>query len=428
MKFKALNLHPSLHEGIDAMGYEETTPVQEQTIPAILDKKDIIACAQTGTGKTAAFLIPVIHNLLTHRSGKIGAIIIVPTRELAIQIDQHLQGIAYFSGVSSKAIYGGGDGQGFDVEKKALTTGVDIVVATPGKFLQHLNMGYIDTSGVLHFILDEADRMLDMGFSDDIMRIESKLPKEKQTLMFSATMPGFIRKLAHRLLHDPIEINLGLAKPAEGVIQAAYLVNDKDKNLLIASLLKGKDLNSIIIFAATKIAVKQLEQHLQRLEGFTTKAMHSDLDQPTREATLNQFKNRGFEILVATDIMSRGIDIEKIDLIINYNVPQDAEDYVHRVGRTARAKSTGVAITLINHKEISNFYRIEKLIDTEVRKLPLPPGIPPGPEYKPRQSSNRDYQKNTKPDYGRKKNKNSHKKKFQNRNDSNTSVNKGIHK
>lgn len=363
------------------MGFEKPTPIQELAIPIILGNKDLIACAQTGTGKTAAFLIPIVNDILQHPDGGTNALIIVPTRELTVQIDQQLQGLGYFASISSRAVYGGGDGAGWELEKAALTMGCDVIIATPGKLIQHLVMGYVKLDQLKHFILDEADRMLDMGFFEDIMRIIEYLPAKRQSLLFSATMPPKIRDMAKKILHKPAEINLALSKPAEGVIQAAYLVYDADKPALIRSLLIGKNLQSILIFASTKVSVKQLEKTLSGIPGFTVKAMHSDLDQQQREFTLNGFKNRQFEILVATDILSRGIDIDKIDLVVNYNVPMDAEDYVHRVGRTARADESGLAITLINHKEAEAFMRIEKLIGYDVYKLKLPAEIPSGPPY-----------------------------------------------
>ncbi len=357
------------------MGFIEATPVQKLSIPVILGGRDLIACAQTGTGKTAAFLIPVIHDILNHPSGMTNTLVIVPTRELTVQIDQQLQGLGYYASISSKPVYGGGDGSDWELEKAALTRGCDVIIGTPGKLLQHLLMGYVKLDGLRHLILDEADRMLDMGFYEDIMRIISFLPPTRQNLLFSATMPSNIRQLARQILRDPEEINLAPAKPAEGVIQAAYLVRDTDKNELIRLLIGDKPIESILIFAATKASVKNLEKSLSGITTLKVRAMHSDLDQKKREETLNGFKNRQFEILVATDIMSRGIDIEKIDLVINYNVPRDAEDYVHRVGRTARAEKTGLAITLINPKEREAFRRIEKLIGKEIYKLKLPDGM-----------------------------------------------------
>jgi ATP-dependent RNA helicase RhlE len=376
LNFKDFDLHPDVMNGIESMGFEKPSPVQEQAIPVILEKRDLIACAQTGTGKTAAFLLPIIHDIATDPTGKTTTLIIVPTRELTVQIDQQLQGLGYFASVSSKPVYGGGDGSGWELEKGALTRGTDVIIATPGKLLQHLVMGYVKLDGLKHLILDEADRMLDMGFFEDIMRIIDFLPPVRQNLLFSATMPPKIREMAKKILHKPAEINLAVSKPAEGVLQAAYLVHDQHKIQLIRTLLENKKLQSVLIFAATKIAVKELGLALKKSSTLRVEAMHSDLEQSQREETLNGFRNRHFEILVATDILSRGIDIEKIDLVINYNVPMDAEDYVHRVGRTARAEETGLAITLVNQKEAEAFKRIERFIGSEIYKMKLPEEIP----------------------------------------------------
>lgn len=376
-------------EGVEAVGYEKPTAVQEQSIPHIMAQKDVIACAQTGTGKTAAYVLPLLHNLLTHPGSghSIRALIIAPTRELAVQIDQQLEGFAYFAGLSSIAIYGGGTGADFETEKRAVKEGADVIVATPGRLISHLTLGYVKLDKLGCLILDEADRMLDMGFLPDIQRIISYLPKERQTLMFSATMPEEIRRLARKVMHEPEEISLAVSKPAENVLQAAYLVHDSQKTKLLKSLIQDKkELASILIFSATKSSVKDLENELKRMK-MDVRAIHSDLDQSVRKEVLNDFKNRHTRILVATDIVSRGIDVDNISLVLNYNVPQDAEDYVHRVGRTARAEKTGVAITFINQKEVRNFQKIEKLIGSEVRKLPLPEALGSGPAYEVLQRS-----------------------------------------
>ncbi|HRZ49046.1 MAG TPA: DEAD/DEAH box helicase [Bacteroidales bacterium] len=376
--FENLHLHPDAMEGIASMGFSKPTPVQEQAIPVILSGADLIACAQTGTGKTAAFLIPIIHHILTQTRSGTQALVIVPTRELTVQIDQQLQGLGYYSGISSKAVYGGGDGAGWELEKTALTQGCDVIIGTPGKLLQHMVMGYVQLDSLKFLILDEADRMLDMGFYEDIMRILDYLPKKRQNLMFSATMPPQIRQMAKAIMHKPVEISLALAKPAEGIMQSACLVQESDKARLIHHLLEGKKMESILVFASTKSSVKQLAKTLADIPGFSVRAMHSDLDQPTREATLNSYRNREFQILVATDILSRGIDIDRIELVINYNVPQDAEDYVHRVGRTARAENTGLAITLISPRELESFKRIEKLVGYQIYRMKLPDGFKEG--------------------------------------------------
>ncbi len=383
MKFKEFGFTPDVMDGLDAMRFETATPVQAQTIPVIRSGADLIACAQTGTGKTAAYLLPVLDNLVKSNQSSTSALILVPTRELALQIDQQIEGFSYFLSVTSLAVFGGNDKDLWDQQKKALTKGADIIVATPGRMIQHLNMGYVDFSSIKHFILDEADRMLDMGFNEDIMQIESFLPKEnRQNLLFSATMPPKIRDLAKKLLNDPQEINIAISKPAEGILQAAYVVHDYQKNQLIVDLLKGKDLQSIIIFVSRKAIVNDVVKVLVKNE-FNAKAIHSDLDQNERIEVLREFKNRNIQILVATDIVARGIDIELIDLVINYDVPNDAEDYVHRIGRTARAKTTGVGITFVNEKDQVDFYKIEKLIETNIYKIPLPPEYEDGPEYNP---------------------------------------------
>jgi superfamily II DNA/RNA helicase len=383
LNFTDFDLHDAVMEGVEAIGYEKPTVVQELAIPYIMAQKDVIACAQTGTGKTAAYVLPLLHNLLTHPGGgkSIRALIIAPTRELAVQIDQQLEGFAYFAGLSSIAIYGGGTGADFETEKRAVKEGADVIVATPGRLLSHLSLGYVKFDKLSCLILDEADRMLDMGFLPDIQRIISFLPEERQTLMFSATMPEEIRRLARKVMQAPEEISLAVSKPAENVLQAAYMVHDNQKTKLLKSLIHDKkELVSILIFSATKSSVKDLEKELKRMK-MDVRAIHSDLDQNVRKEVLNDFKNRHVRILVATDIVSRGIDVDNISLVLNYNVPQDAEDYVHRVGRTARAEKTGVAITFINQKEVRNFQKIEKLIGGEVLKLPLPEELGEAPAY-----------------------------------------------
>jgi superfamily II DNA/RNA helicase len=381
MDFKDFNFSELILDGLDAMRFEKATPVQEQTIPVIMEGKDLIACAQTGTGKTAAYLLPLCNRLLEKKHSGVKALILVPTRELAIQIDQQMEGFGYFLPVSSTAIYGGNDSQEWARQRTALETGSDIVITTPGRMLQHLNMGYVNFDSVEHLILDEADRMLDMGFLDDIMAITKHLPQKRQTLMFSATMPPKIRELAKKTLTNPEEVNIAISKPAEGILQAAYMVYDAQKVPLLNSLLREKDLPSILVFSSRKQKVKEIVQSLKR-NGFNAKAIHSDLEQAEREDVLREFKNRKTQILVATDIIARGIDIEKIDLVINYDVPRDAEDYVHRVGRTARASTQGVALTLINEEDQLDFYKIERLIEKDIYKIPLPSEIGEGPEYR----------------------------------------------
>lgn len=382
MNFSDFALDERILEGIGYMGYKAATPIQEQAIPIVLEKKDLIACAQTGTGKTAAYLLPTIHNIINDNSPGIKALIVVPTRELALQISQVLDGIAYFTGIESMAIYGGGDGISFSQEKSAISTGSGIIIATPGRLLVHLTMGYARLENLRCLILDEADKMLEMGFIEDIIKIDSYLPKNKQTLMFSATMPPKIRTLAAKMLKDPKQISIAISKPAEGILQGAYLVYDDQKVELIKHLLENKKDESVIIFCSTKKAVDVLERELIKLR-LSARAIHSDLEQREREEVLLEFRSGKTKIIVATDILSRGIDIVGINLVINYDVPNDAEDYVHRIGRTARADSTGVAITLINDKDQMKFKNIEDLIEKEIHKIPLPQGMKPGPAYEP---------------------------------------------
>lgn len=380
-------------EGIEASNYEVATPVQEQVIPPILSGKDIIASAQTGTGKTAAFLLPVINRLLTHHSsGSVRALIIVPTRELAIQIAQHLEGLAYFTDISSLAIYGGNDGQNFVGERKALQMGADIIICTPGRFIAHLNMGYVSMKGLQFLVLDEADRMLDMGFMDDINRIIAALPQHRQNLLFSATMPPRIRTLAKNILKDPVEINIAISRPPDKIVQKAFVVYEPQKLPLIKYLLEKTDYKSALIFCSRKQNVKSLTRLLKQ-SGFAAGEMHSDLPQSQREAMLLNFAAGRINVLVATDILSRGIDIDTIDLVINYDVPRDGEDYVHRIGRTARAEADGIAMTLVGEKEQNSFAAIEALIGKEVEKPAIPQSFGETPEYTPRRKRRNDSSK-----------------------------------
>lgn len=373
MTFEELGLSYDILDGLDAMGFTEATPIQEEAIPVILDGGDLIACAQTGTGKTAAFLLPTIDAISQGPSKGIDTVILVPTRELAVQIDQQLTGFSYFAGITSITVYGGRDGKAFAQEKKALSTGADIVVATPGRLIAHLNMGYVKLDKMHSLILDEADRMLDMGFVEDIKRITSYMPKERQTLMFSATMPGKIRKLAKQILHNPAEINLAISKPAANVAQSAYDIKDDAKpHLLKHILLSRKDRDSrTLIFSTTKAKVKTITSVLKR-GGLNAEEIHSDLSQDRREEIIRQYKNGSLPILVATDILSRGIDVKDINLVINNDVPNDAEDYIHRVGRTARADASGMALTFINWKDRRKFREIEELMEQKVERIELP--------------------------------------------------------
>ena len=383
MTFKEFEFDPRLLEGIDAIGYDTPTPVQEQVIPPILEGKDVIASAQTGTGKTAAFLLPIIHKLITTKQDDaIRALVVVPTRELAVQIAQHMEGLSYFTPVSSIAVYGGGDGSSFAREKQSMVDGVDMLVCTPGRMIAHLNMGYVDLSGLQYLVLDEADRMLDMGFFDDIVKILSYIPAKRQNLMFSATMPSKIRELARMILVKPAEINIAISKPPEKIRQQAYMVYESQKIPLVKHILETRNLRTILIFCSTKLSVKQLAKDLKRFRQ-GVEEIHSDLEQSEREDVLSRFKSRKLNVLVATDILSRGIDIEDIDMVINFDVPHDAEDYIHRIGRTARAETNGEAITFICPLDQDKFSRIENLLGMQVTKLPVPVEFGTAPEYNP---------------------------------------------
>ena len=396
MTFEEFDFPNGLLDGIDALGFTEATPIQQQAIPLIMEGKDLIACAQTGTGKTGAFLLPLISQISDMRAEKggkeVAAIVIVPTRELAVQIDQQLEGLAYFEPISSLSVYGGNDGPTFVKEKKALSEGVDIVIATPGKLISHLNLGYVKFDSLQYLVLDEADRMLDMGFYEDIMKIISYLPKKRQSLLFSATMPPKIRKLSEQILQKPEQLSIAISKPAKGIVQAAFLVYDAQKINLVKHLLQDEDMPSILIFASTKKKVKETAIALKKAR-LSAKGIHSDLEQKEREEVLREFRSRKLTILVATDILARGIDIEDINMVINFDVPNDAADYVHRIGRTARASSTGEAITFINEYEQQKFQQIEELIEQTVRKVDLPSHIPKGPEYQPNKQVRKPYSK-----------------------------------
>ena len=385
MKFNKFNLSKSLEDGLEMMGFVDATPIQQQAIPIILNGDDLIACAQTGTGKTAAFVLPILSLLSSQKQNdKVKALIIAPTRELAKQIDMQIEGFSYFTNSSSYPIYGGGTGPEFENQKQALVKGTDIIICTPGRLMAHLKFDYFDTKHIDYLILDEADRMLDMGFYDDIIKIAKKIPESRQTLLFSATMPKKIRKLAENILKNPKSISLAISKPASGIKQIAYLVHDEQKVQLIKEIFikknKEKPLSHVLIFASSIKSVKEIKKTLNR-SGFKSSDMHSELNQEQRESTIRDFKNKKIKILVATDILSRGIDIKGIELVINYEVPHDAEDYVHRIGRTARADKTGEAITFKNSKQVSNFMDIEKLIENTVPKINLPNNFSNGPKY-----------------------------------------------
>jgi superfamily II DNA/RNA helicase len=383
MKFTELPLHQQLFEALSYMSFQDATPIQELAIPHILQNKDVLACAQTGTGKTVAFVLPILNKLVGKTNAETDTLIIVPTRELATQIEQQIQGLSYFVDVSSIAIYGGGDGKEWVTQKEALVKGVDIVVATPGKLLSHLQMGYVNFKKVKHLILDEADRMLDMGFSEALQQIISYLPAQRQTLMFSATMPVSIGVLAKKILNNPIEIKLSISKPAEGVEQKAYFVFDTQKDGLLSAIIKERTTyDSIIIFTSQKTKVSEIVRSLNK-DGLRAHGISSNLTQESREQVLQDFKSKKIRILVATDLMSRGIDVKEINMVINYDVPHDAEDYVHRVGRTARAATKGEAVSLINQKDMHKLAKIETLIENQIPKIPLPTEFGEGPAWNP---------------------------------------------
>jgi len=384
VRFDALNLHPDVMDAVDAMGFQEATPIQSQSIPKILAGQDLMGIAQTGTGKTGAFLLPTIDRILdTPDNGKIKALIVVPTRELAQQIDQAVEGFGYYAKVTSLAIYGGGSGQDFSREKKALTKGADIIIATPGRFLSHLTLGYVDLSELTCLILDEADRMLDMGFHGDIMRIAEKCKKDRQTLLFSATMPDRIETLSKDLLNNPVTVKLALSKPAEKIKQGAYVLFDHQKDEVLVEVLKDRNVKSGIVFTSRKRTVAQITRTLKKA-GIRCERISSDAEQSERESVMLGFRQKKFPILVATDVVSRGIDIDSIELVVNYDVPPNEEDYVHRIGRTARADKDGEGVTLINPDDQFRFGKIEKLIEKEVPKLEIPERLGKGPEYNPK--------------------------------------------
>ena len=383
MKFEDLDLTDNILDALYDMRFEECTPIQENCIPPILEGRDVLGVAQTGTGKTAAYLLPILSKLDSGNYPKdaVNCVVMSPTRELAQQIDQAMQGFAYYlPDVSSVAVYGGNDGNRYDQEMKSMRLGADVIIATPGRLISHISMGNIDLSKVSFFVLDEADRMLDMGFSDDIMKIASKLPKDCQTIMFSATMPKDIEKMAQNLLKNPVEVKLAVSKPAEKIQQSAYICYETQKLQIIKEIFKAGDLKRVIIFSGSKMKVKQINQALLRMK-INSGEMHSDLDQAQRDEMMFKFKSGQIDVLVATDILARGIDIDDIAMVINYDVPHDAEDYVHRIGRTARADRDGVAITFVNEDDMFAFHQIEKFLDKEITKNPLPAECGEGPEY-----------------------------------------------
>lgn len=384
MDFYDLDLNDQVLDALDDMNFTECTPIQEHAIPVILEGRDLIGVAQTGTGKTAAFLLPILSKLSDggYPENAINCVIMSPTRELAQQIDQAMEGFSYYMPVSSVAVYGGNDGIRYEQEKKGLSMGADVVIATPGRLISHLSLGNVDLSKVSFFVLDEADRMLDMGFSDDIMQIVKHLPKERQTIMFSATMPHKIQELARTILNNPAEVKLAVSRPADKIVQSAYVCYEAQKVALVKQLFKQQPPHQVIIFASSKLKVKDMAIVLKRA-GFNVGAMHSDLDQAERDEVMYKFKAQQIDVLVATDIVARGIDIDDIRLVINFDVPHDAEDYVHRVGRTARANNDGEAITLISEKDQQKFAAIERFLKMEIEKRPLPEGLGEAPAYTP---------------------------------------------
>ena len=382
MRFEDLLTNDDMLDGLYDMHFDQCTPIQEAAIPAILDGRDLLACAQTGTGKTAAYLLPVIHEIVEggYPEDCVNCVVMAPTRELAQQIDRQLQGFAYFMPISGCAVYGGTDGHTYEQQRKSLKAGADVVIATPGRLLAHLSMGYVDLSKVSFFILDEADRMLDMGFSDDILQIISHLPKECQTLLFSATMPPKIQQLAKKILRDPVEVKLAVSKPAEKIDQSVYICHEPQKILILKKIFRDSHPNKVIVFSSSKLKVKQLTRELKG-DTFKIAEMHSDLDQDRREEVILDFKAGKIQVLVATDILSRGIDIDDIEMVVNFDAPRDAEDYIHRIGRTARADKDGKAITLVSPIDFGKLSRIERLMEREISRNEVPAEFGEVPSY-----------------------------------------------
>lgn len=384
MRFDELDLGDEVLDALDAMNFDECTPIQEQTIPIITEGHDLIACAQTGTGKTAAYLLPIIDRLAFdgYPQDSINCLVMAPTRELAQQIDRQMEGFSYYLPISSLPIYGGTDGPEFSRQQRGLKQGADVVIATPGRLLDHIQMGSADLSKVAFFVLDEADRMLDMGFYDDIMQIVKRLPEDRQTLMFSATMPPKTRKLAQEILHNPKQVNIAVSRPTEKIDQSAYVCHESQKTPILLHLFKTINAKRVIVFASSKLNVKNLTRELRRCR-IKAAEMHSDLDQNQREEVMLDFRAGKIDILVATDILARGIDIDDISMVVNYDVPRESEEYVHRIGRTARAGAGGVAITLVSSREQSKFGIIENFLGYEVKKNEVPPELGEAPAYKP---------------------------------------------
>lgn len=383
MEFNEFGLSLEVLDGIQSLGFKTPTPIQAQAIPVVMDGRDLIGNAQTGTGKTGAFLLPVLDRLVRNQTATgVQCLILAPTRELVKQIDEQIDGLGYFCGIQSVTIYGGGiGGEIWDVQKTALQQGVHIVVATPGRLMAHMKMGYVDFSSLKVLILDEADKMLDMGFLPDIEEILRSLPAKRQNLMFSATMPPKIEMLARKMLHDPFHIKIQVSRPAERITQRVFLINDRNKTNLLTMILKKLEFTTLVVFTSTKSAVNEIVRSLKKA-GLAAEGISSDLEQNQREALVRQFKNNEFTILVATDVMSRGIDIDGISHVINFDMPPDPEDYVHRIGRTARGSvATGVGISFVNEQDMGKLLAVEKMIDSQITQLPVPPQFGPFPVY-----------------------------------------------
>lgn len=376
--FDELDLHDDILDALWDMHFDVCTPIQEKCIPILLKNKDLIGIAQTGTGKTAAYLLPILSLLRTqeHPADAVNCLIMAPTRELAKQIDQALQGFSYYMNINGVAVYGGNDGARYEQEKRSLSHGADIIIATPGRLITHLQLGTLDLSRTTHIVLDEADRMLDMGFSDDIMKIVDCLPKKRQTILFSATMPDKIIALAKQILHNPVEVKIAVSQPAEKIVQKVCLCKESDKIKVLEDFLSKEKVSKVILFASSKQKVKELTILLAR-KKYNVVAMHSDLEQAERDKNILTFKSGRADLLVATDIVARGIDIDDISLVINFDTPRDAEDYVHRIGRTARAGRGGCSLTLVGEKDVRSLHSIEKLLGYEIERLPLPDGLEP---------------------------------------------------
>ncbi|MFD2718594.1 DEAD/DEAH box helicase [Hymenobacter monticola] len=385
MTFHEFSLHDDLLAGIDAMNYQQATPIQEQAIPKIIEGKDLIACAQTGTGKTAAYLLPLLDKISHAKHGHTTTLILVPTRELATQIDEQVMGFGYYVEASSIAIYGGGKSENWEQQKRALTSGADIIIATPGRLIAHLQMGYVKFDQIKYLVLDEADKMMDMGFSDDIFNIVRQLPKERQTLLFSATMPQKIREFSQQILQNPDEIRLAVSKPAAGIDQQFYMAYDRQKIYILEHIIKTQDVQSMVLFTSQKAAVGGIVRAVNKL-GIEARGISSDRTQEEREEIMRAFKNKQFPILVATDVLSRGIDIDSLSHVVNYDIPRAAEDYVHRIGRTARAATKGTAITFISDQDQDRVVKIEKLIERDIEKQKITEelGLGEAPEFDPK--------------------------------------------